>query len=67
MDVAADFADLFEVKDALAKKDSLCQAFLGPIWSQRKSQKKSEVEKCLQHGMSQSTTPLTAVKPLRFP
>jgi hypothetical protein len=35
--------------------------------SKRKSEKKREVLKCLQQGMSQSTTPLTAVKPLRFP
>ena len=48
------------------KKDSLCQAFLGPMWSKRKNEA-GEVEKCLQLGMSQCTTPLTAVKPLRFP
>jgi hypothetical protein len=49
------------------KKDSLCQAFLGPIWSKRTNEEAGEVEQCLQLGMSQCTTPLTAVKPLRFP
>ena len=49
------------------QKDSLCQAFWGSIWSKRKNLKKREVEPCLQHGMSQCTTPLTPVKPLRFP
>jgi transposase-like protein len=51
----------------MVRKDSLCQAFWGSIWSKRTNQEKREVEKCLQRGMSQCTTPLTAVKPLRFP
>ena len=56
----------WDTLDRLYEKDSLCQAFLGPMWSKRKNEA-GEVEKCLQLGMSQCTTPLTAVKPLRFP
>jgi hypothetical protein len=50
------------VIEVLARKDSLCQALLGPILRQEKNQKKREVEKCIQQGMSKCTTPRIAVK-----
>jgi hypothetical protein len=45
--------------------------YVKPFWDQfeskRKNPKKREEEKCLHQGMNQCPTPLTAVKPLRFP